>query len=213
MPSGINVQSRVFLSYFSSAEAGDRDCRITWRNGLAGHGAPSLAEERSQTMVPTSKRQVRTRAAFTLIEVMIVIAIILALSGLVGVAVFQQRERAKYQMAEIELKSIQQAMKHFRLAYDRWPTEEEGIAVLWDKEILDQEADQTAWTKLLDSPMPEDKWGNEWGYRPISENGDESMFDLWSNGPDGEEGTEDDITSWSLEEDGEGGFENFSGEP
>jgi hypothetical protein len=56
--------------------------------------------------------------------------------------------------------------------------------------------------------MPLDRWGQAWGYRQVSENGDEKMYDLWSNGPDKQEGTEDDIVSWTTEDesgDGSGG--------
>lgn len=147
------------------------------------------------------------RAGFTLIEVMIVIAIILALSGLIGVALFQRRDEAKKQLVQIDLNSMKSALKQFRLDYERWPTDEEGITVLWDKGVLDGEADENKWHKYLDEAMPNDKWDRPWGYRQVSENGDEDTYDLWSVGPDGEEGTEDDITSWTKDSDefGEGG--------
>jgi general secretion pathway protein G len=140
----------------------------------------------------------RTRAAgFTLIEVMIVIAIVLALSGLVGVAVLARRDEAKKDTAAIEMNTIRHAMDMFRVDFDRWPKDEEGLAVLWDKTKLDPEADQTKWKAYLNEPMPNDRWGHPWGYKQVSEHAsDETKYDLWSNGPDGQEGTEDDITSW-----------------
>ncbi len=145
----------------------------------------------------------RTRPrGFTLIEVLIVIAIILALIGLVSVALFQRRDEAKRDTAKIDLATIEQALKLFRMDFDRWPSDEEGIVVLWDKSALvaETEEEETKWKKTLDKPMPKDRWGQEWGYRQVSEHGDESMYDLWSFGPDKEEGTEDDITSWTEED-------------
>lgn len=146
----------------------------------------------------TNRRRV-AQSAFTLIEVMIVIAIILALAGLVGVALFRQKDAATYQLAQTDVKTIQAAMKLFRLDFDRYPMEEEGLKVLWSKEGLDPDAQQGKWKKYLEEPLPKDRWNNEWGYRAESESEDRD-YDLWSNGPDGEEGTEDDITSWSDEE-------------
>jgi general secretion pathway protein G len=141
----------------------------------------------------------RSRAAFTLIEVMIVIAIILALSGLVGVALLARSREAKKDTAKIDLNTLKGAMELFHLDYDRWPKEEEGIAVLWDKSKLDPEADALKWKGYLKDPMPKDRWGNDWGYKAVSERTqDETKYDLWSNGPDVQEGTDDDITSWET---------------
>lgn len=144
----------------------------------------------------------RRRGGFTLIEVLIVLAIVLALSAIVGLALFQRQDQAETQLAEQELNTLERAMRMFRLDFGRYPNEEEGLEVLWDSEALDADADEAKWTgPYLEEPIPTDRWDNEWGYRAESEHGNE--YDLWSNGPDGEEGTEDDITSWT-EEDGEG---------
>lgn len=147
----------------------------------------------------------RHRAAFTLIEVMIVIAIILLLAGIVGVTLFRQQDEAKIGATRIQMRAIESALKEFRRVYGRWPTDEEGLAVLWDIQALDPDAEQALWKKFLEKPVPTDTWGVEWGYRQVSEHGDEDVYDLWSNGPDREEGTEDDITSWE----GAGETESF----
>jgi general secretion pathway protein G len=141
---------------------------------------------------------------FTLIEVMIVILIVLALGGLVAWNLMGTKEEADAGIAKIQMNSIQDALKQFRFRHNRYPTDAEGVAVLWDKEKMTEEADLKTWKKLLDKPVPKDKWGNEWGYRQVSEHGDESMYDLWSYGPDRQEGTDDDIVSWDTETDSSG---------
>jgi len=148
------------------------------------------------------------RAGFTLVEVMIVLAIVVALGGLVAVAVFQRQDEAKEQLARQDLNTLKNALKLFRLDYGRWPTDEEGIAVLWDRERLDPDADLEKWNRYLEEPMPEDRWGSEWVYIAQSEE-DETIYELSSIGPDQEEGTEDDISArQSLEDEDEfGGFE------
>lgn len=153
----------------------------------------------------TPKKGRPVRRGFTLIELMIVIAIILALGGLVSVAVFARRDQAKADLVRSDLNTIKQALKLFRLDYERWPSDTEGLRVLWDKAALDPESDTAKWRGYLEEPMPSDKWGHEWGYLPESEEV-EGMYDLWSNGPDGEEGTEDDVKldRPSSEEDGAG---------
>lgn len=143
------------------------------------------------------------RSGFTLIEVLIVIAIVVALSGLVGIALFSKQKEAKVGLAKTDLRTIESALKQFRVKFDRYPTDEEGVEVLWNKEKLDADADATKWTKELEKPMKTDQWGTPWNYRQKSDHGDEDSFDLWSFGPDKQEGGDDDIVSWT-EAEGEG---------
>lgn len=139
------------------------------------------------------------RRAFSLIEVMIVIAIILAISGLVALTLFGRRDQAEADLALVEMRQLEQALRLFRLDFNRYPTDDEGLAVLWDRERLDPDANQSSWREYLERPMPRDRWGNEWGYRQQSEETDDlTKYDLWSFGPDGQEGTEDDIASWRI---------------
>lgn len=129
------------------------------------------------------------RGGFTLIEVLIVIAIIVALSGLVGVALFQRRDEAKSDLAKTDLNTLKGAMQQFYMHFDRYPTTEEGVAVLWDRSQLEDPELEDRWGGYLAEKMETDRWGNEWGYEQLSYN----SFRLWSSGPDGEEETDDDV--------------------
>ncbi len=148
-----------------------------------------------------TRRQPRVARAFSLIEIMIVLAIMLVLAGIVGFAVFGQRDKADIQATRVQLESFESAMRAFRLDYRRYPTEEEGVAALWSKETLDPEADATVWSGYIETPVARDLWGSEWGYSTESDEfaiDDEDTpagptFDIWSFGPDKEDGTEDDI--------------------
>lgn len=159
----------------------------------------------------------RGRGGFTLIEVMIVIAIILMLSTLVGVALMSRRKDAQKDLARYDMGTIAQAIKLFEMDFDRFPSDEEGLAVLWDKTLLSPDAPQDKWRKYLEKPMPTDKWGSPWGYRQMSERGggavaggemgmegEEMTYDLWSYGPDKEDGTDDDLNNWATTEEEEG---------
>lgn len=141
------------------------------------------------------------RAAFTLVEVIIVLAIVLLLSGLVGVAVMKRRGEAQSDTAKVELNTIRNAMQLFYLDFDRYPTDEEGVAVLWDRARLDPEEEPQRWRGYLTRPIPTDRWGSPWGYRQMSEMGDEQEYDLWSYGPDRQDGTDDDIHAFEREAD------------
>jgi general secretion pathway protein G len=139
------------------------------------------------------------RRAFTIIEVMIVIAIILALSGLVGFALLGRRKEATKDLTSVDLRTLRNAIKMFELDFDRVPSEEEGLAILWNKNALTTEEEQARWKGYLESPMPLDRWGSPWGYRAESDTR-EGGYDLWSYGPDKEDGSEDDVNAFADEE-------------
>ena len=167
--------------------------------------------------MPTSiaipaRRTLRRRSAFTLIEVMIVILIVLALGGLVAYNLMGTKEDAENKLCKIDMNTLEQALKQFRFDHGRYPTDDEGLEVLWNKEKMQDEEEAKKWRKLLEQPMPNDRFGNPWGYRQASENGDEDKYDLWSPGRDKQEGTADDINSWKSDEgSGSGGSGSGSG--
>lgn len=162
-------------------------------NGVAAALTPSEAHGFAR-----SNRRRRTAPGFSLIEVMIVIAIIVALMAIVGLNVFGRREQATVQLTQVDLKNLEQALKGFRLDFSRFPTEDEGLAVLWNKELLDPEADPATWTgPYLDEPMPRDRWNTEWYYEPLESDDERGPYLLYSWGPNGEDdsGEEDDVNS------------------
>jgi general secretion pathway protein G len=160
----------------------------------------------------TPRRSPRRAApGFTLIEVLIVLVIVLAIGAIVAVNLMPRRDQALEDTERVQLRMIESALEQFYLDMGRYPTEEEGIAVLWDKTKLEDEA-------LQDKHMGnyfaqgkknlKDRWGNEYGYRPIDpeldgtgEESDGRKYELWSNGKDGEEGTADDIKLDESEDD------------
>lgn len=160
----------------------------------------------------TRSNRSRARRGFSLIEIMIVIAIIALLGGIVGFALFARYDEAQENVARVQMNTISDALKDFRRRFNRYPTDDEGLAVLWSSAGLENPEDEDSWSPSLEEPIAEDPWGNEWGYRQQSENGNEDTFDLWSVGKDGEEGTEDDITSWSNAAGGQGG-DDFDFDP
>ncbi len=148
-----------------------------------------------------ASRRIR-RAGFTLMELLIVIVILLALGGLAVVSLIDVKDKAEADITRVQLQNIERALKDFRFYMGRYPTEEEGLNVLWSKENLETEEDEANWRQFIEKPIREDKWGTPWNYRAESEYGLD--YDLWSNGPDREEGTEDDIANWDEFTDEEG---------
>ena len=80
-------------------------------------------------MIGKSKNHRRVRRAFSLIELLIVIAIMLTLGGLVVVSLLPAKEKADVDVTKLQLDDFKRALDLFRLQMDRYPTEEEGLAV------------------------------------------------------------------------------------
>lgn len=155
------------------------------------------------------------RRGFTLLELLIVIMILLALGSLVLVNLMGVAEQSDVDLQTVQFDSIDEAMNRFKLDMKRYPSEEEGLQVLWNSEALQSENDLNQWRgPYLENPVREDQWGNELIYRNPSEIREGDYYDLVSIGPDGEEGTDDDITNHDryLNEEGEMGsdFDDFS---
>lgn len=149
-----------------------------------------------QNRVPMAVRGAKAARAFTLLEVMIVIVIILAILGLVTVNLMGTKKTADTKLVQVQLESLKGALDQFNLEFNRYPSEEEGLSVLWSKDAMADE-DQTKWRMFTKEPLPRDPWGTEWGYRVTtaeeSEDGAGIGFEVWSYGPDKEDGSSDDI--------------------
>ena len=142
-----------------------------------------------------TRRATISRRGFSLLELLIVIGIILAIGGLVAVNLLGQQERADSGTTRIQIQNLARGLDDFKVDMKRYPTQEEGIAVLWNKELIEDEAELDKWQgPYLSQPVTKDMWGNEWIYNSPSEI-EGVAYDLISVGPDKEEGTEDDLTS------------------
>jgi len=145
-----------------------------------------------------TRRQVRS--AFTLLEVLLVITIIVAIAALALPGLVGRRESAKVYNTQIEMKSISDALEYFKTDLGRYPTTEEGLKLLRDSSGLSDETETAKWKgpylKKLGNLV--DAWGHEYRYTCPGEK-NEKGFDLSSDGPDGQQDTDDDIVNWEKE--------------
>ena len=146
----------------------------------------------------------RTRRGFTILELLIVIGILLAIGGLVFVNLIGAQEKSEVGTSRLQMQELERGIESFRFDMKRWPTEEEGLAVIWSKDAVSSEEDQAKYGgPYLKNPAPKDAWGREWIFNIPSET--EGLdFDIVSIGADGEEGTDDDITNHDARKAAEG---------
>lgn len=136
------------------------------------------------------------RAAFTLIEILVVIAVIAILASLVAPNVFQHVGTARTTTARSQLEMLATALDAYRLDTGRYPSTEQGLAALTTAPAADA---PSAWRgPYLRRAVPLDPWGNPYVYAaPGTSN--PAGFDLLSYGADGRpggEGDNADILGW-----------------
>lgn len=109
-------------------------------------------------------------------ELMVVIIILGLLAAFVLPNLTGKSEEAKDKIVCVQMKSVGQALKLFKLDNSTYPTTEEGLNLLVEKKYFE------------DGKLPKDAWGNSFIYIQ-----NEASFDLISMGADKKESTEDDI--------------------
>ena len=137
------------------------------------------------------------RPAFTLIEVLVVVVIIAVLASLVAPNIFRHVDTAKNVTAQAQISTLSAALDAYRLDNGRYPTTEQGLAVLWQAPTIAPRPSN--WRgPYLRQPVPADPWGAPFVYRNPGDH-TPNGFDLSSMGADGQPGGTGeaaDITSW-----------------
>jgi general secretion pathway protein G len=127
------------------------------------------------------RRARRRQAGFTLLEIMIVLAIIAMLAGGVGVAVFKQFQRAKISTAKLRVKAARDAVTQYMIETPTCP----------------HSIDELVSGKYLDRGNAKDPWGSPLTLKCPGVV-DTDGADVTSFGPDKQEGTADDIKSSDM---------------
>ena len=146
-----------------------------------------------------------TRAGFTLIEIMAVVLIMGMLMTLVGVAVFQQVDKARITTARAKIAQLESALEFYRMDNARYPTTDQGLQSLIRKpESQPSPRNYPPGGYLKRRDALEDPWGQGFRYESPGQHNPHS-FDLWSLGADGAEGGEAgdaDVGNWDSPDTG-----------
>jgi len=142
---------------------------------------------------PSAIPNPKSRKAFTLIELMLVLVILATLAAIVTPRLTGQSKKAKVIATQTQIADFGTALDAFEIDVGRYPTTVEGLRALVERPTSEGDGWQGPYLK---SNIPLDRWGNEYQYRcPGQYNQD--GYDLYSYGPDGKLGGDDDVTNWS----------------
>lgn len=131
----------------------------------------------------------QAQAGFSLMEILIALALMSIALGFVGSKLFEQFQSGKVDAANIQMKTLAGVLKDYRRDCNFYPTTDQGLDALINKPTGGKECKRYRPSGYLEATdVPVDPWDNEYIYES-----DGKEFNLSSFGPDAEEGTEDDI--------------------
>jgi general secretion pathway protein G len=139
----------------------------------------------------------RPMRGFTLIEIMVVVAILGILAALVVPKIMGRPDEARIVAARQDIAAIKQALNLYRLDNARYPTTEQGLQALVERPAAGPIPGNWKPGGYLER-LPSDPWGTPYQYLSPGLRGEIDIFSLGADAATGGEGNNADIGSWEL---------------
>ena len=139
------------------------------------------------------RRYSGSQLGFSLLELLVVLAIMGLLMSLVGPQVLNQLGGAKSKTALIQIKDFEQALEMYSLDVGNYPSTTDGLQAL-----LSKPGGADGWNgPYLKGDVPKDPWKKEYFYKYPGEHGEFDISSYGKNGTPGGDGEDADIKNWN----------------
>lgn len=138
------------------------------------------------------KQILGNHSGFTLIEMMIVVAIIGLIASLVGLNVSRRLDEARVETTKNQMRTLGMILDDFKRVCGRYPTTEQGLDALIKKENA---PDCKNWSDdfIKGGKLPQDAWGRDFAY--LSDGGKYELKSLGADTKEGGDGSAKDLSS------------------
>jgi general secretion pathway protein G len=148
-----------------------------------------MFKSRNTTSEPAERRN---EDGFSLMEVLIALAIIASLAAIVGPRLTGHVDRSKVVSTQAQAKQIKASLGMMQMDIGRYPTPDEGLALLTQRGSTGD-----VWRgPYMDGSIPTDAWGRPFEYQPPAADdvyASPRVFSLGADGAPGGDGLNADI--------------------
>lgn len=137
------------------------------------------------------------QSGFTLIELMVVVVILALLATFVVPKIMDRPEQARVVKAQQDIRSLESALKMYKLDNFAYPSTDQGLEALVKKPDGNPKPRNYNPKGYLES-LPQDPWGNAYLYLNPGEHGEIDIYSLGADGAAGGTGYDADIGNWTT---------------
>ena len=142
-------------------------------------------------------KQLRNTRGFTLLEIIVVVAIIAILAAYIAPKVAGRVDDARISKAKSDIRVLESSLELYKLDNFVYPSTEQGLDALVNKPSGENSRNwrEGGYIKKLNK----DPWGNEYRYAYPGSNGEFDVYSLGADNAVGGEGEAADIGNWNLD--------------
>ena len=146
----------------------------------------ALLAERPERPLDRSSLLRSARKGLTLVEIMVVMAILGVLMAVLGGSLLGYLDSANEDATKLTIGKMDQALQVCAAKHKgKYPSTSQGL--------------EAAAKYMPDGKVPQDAWGQDFQYFSPGTHSD-APYDILSVGKDGQEGSDDDVKSWDSDE-------------
>ncbi len=139
----------------------------------------------------------RKQHGFTLVELVVVVAIIAILAGVVVQRVMDRPGEAKVVRAKADIGTLSKSLQLYKVDNFQYPSSDQGLKALVSKPTI-APVPKNYKSKGYINKLPKDPWGNDYLYLSPGQHDEFDLYSLGADGVVGGEGENADINSWDA---------------